>query len=159
MAENADAKARIFPVETHFQKVARRPGGVPREQAIESARAEIELIKPGFDDWLDKVLQDLIANAHGGDAKPDWLEAANFHCRQLRDSGTTMGFELLSFIAGSLCELLDSIAAGGECNMRSIVCHTDALILARQVSHRHLKPEQVPELIKGLRQVTRRIRM
>lgn len=156
MAENADPTARIFPVDTRFQKMARRPGGVPREQAIESAQAEIEQIKPGFEDWLDRELRDLIENAHAGDAKPDWIEAANFHSRQLRDLGATMGFELLSFVADSLCELLDSIAAGGVCNMDSIVCHTDALILSRQVSHRHLKPEQVPELIRGLRQVTKR---
>lgn len=156
MADNADPEARIFPVDTHFQKMARRAGGVPRDQAIESAQAEIDEIKSAFDDWLDQELRDLIASAHAGDAKPDWIVVANFHSRQLRDVGTTMGLELLSFIADSLCELFDSIAASGECNIDSVVCHTDALLLARQEPYRHLKPEQVPDLIKGLRQVTKR---
>lgn len=159
MEENADPTARIFLVDTPFQRMARRPGGVPREEAIQSAQSEIEQIKPGFEEWLDRELQELIDSAHAGDAKPDWIASANVHCRQLRDVGATMGLELLSLVADSLCDLLDSIAAGGACNMDWIVCHTDALLLARQAPHRHLKPEQVPELIRGLRQVTKRATM
>ena len=162
MAKSVDPKARIFPVDTRFQKMARRAGGVPREQAIERAQAEIDEIKPEFDDWLDRELQDfasLIANAHAGNAKTDWIAIANFRSRQLRDIGTTMRFALLSFIADSLCELLDSITTGGECNMDSIVCHVDALILSRQDPYRHLQPEQVPELAKGLRRVAKRTSM
>lgn len=160
MAKSTSREARIFPVDTHFQQMARRLGGVPRDRAIENAQAELDQIKPEFADWLDRQLQELIAGIHAGDAKPDWISVANFRSRQLRDVGTTMGFELLSFIADSLCDLLDSITAGGECdNMDSIVCHTDALVLSRQDAYRHLKPEQVPELIKGLHQVTKRASM
>ena len=64
-------------------------------------------------------------------AKPEYIEQANFHCRQLRDAGGTMGCELISFIADSLCAVLDSIAAGGY-NSETIACHVDALSLARQ---------------------------
>ena len=42
MAESGDREARVFSVETRFQKMARRPGGVPRDQAIEKAAAKIE---------------------------------------------------------------------------------------------------------------------
>ena len=38
----AQADARVFPVETRFQKMAKREGGVPREKAIEQAQNEIE---------------------------------------------------------------------------------------------------------------------
>ena len=37
--------AREFPVETDFQKKARRPGGVTRNQAIGGAQAQIETLK------------------------------------------------------------------------------------------------------------------
>ena len=158
MTKRTNPEARIFPVDTRFQKLARRAGGVPREQAIIQAKAEIEEVKVGFDEWLDRQVQeliDLIKNAEAAETGPDSVESANFRCRELRDAATTMGSELISFIADSLCAVLDSVAAGGEHNRGSIACHIDALNLARQSGYRHLKPEQVPELTQGLHRVAK----
>ncbi len=33
---------RVFPVETNFQRMARRPGGVSRQQALRNVRREFE---------------------------------------------------------------------------------------------------------------------
>ena len=33
---------RVFPVETNFHRMARRPGGVSRQQALRNVRAELE---------------------------------------------------------------------------------------------------------------------
>ena len=63
----------------------------------------------------------------------------------------------MAFIAGSLCELLDLIESGSDCNMESIMCHIDALMLARQKSYRRMRPEQVPELTKGLQRVVKHV--
>jgi hypothetical protein len=93
----------------------------------------------------------------GAKAGKDWIRTANFHSHQLRDSATTLGFELLAFIAGSLCEILDSIEAGGECNTESITCHIESLLLAGQASYRHLKPAQVPDLTEGLSRLVKRV--
>jgi hypothetical protein len=156
MAENDEPQARVFTVETRFQKLARRPGGISRDQAIENAAQKIEAIKPTFEEWLESELAPLseaINSAKAGNATPDWIQTANLHSAQIRDAGTTMGSELLTFIAGSLCEVLDAISAGAECNMDSITCHLDALYLARQRRFRGMKPEQVPELTSGLRRV------
>ncbi len=74
MAENPDPEARIFPVDTRFQQLARRRGGIPRERAIERAEAEIEEVKVGLDDWLDKELRELtdsIKKAEANEAKPE----------------------------------------------------------------------------------------
>lgn len=156
MADNDEPSARVFSVETRFQKLARRPGGIPRDQALENAAQKIEAIKPSFDEWLNSELEPLSAAINGakvGTPAPDWIETANLHSSQIRDAGTTMGSELITFIAGSLCEVLDAITAGAECNMDSIACHLDALFLARQRQFRGMKPEQVPELTRGLRRV------
>jgi hypothetical protein len=156
MSDGNDREARIFPVETRFQKLARRAGGISRDQAIEKAWAKVEEIKPGFDEWLDKELQDLadvIKSVQPGAPVSDWIDIANGHSRQLRDVGTTMGSELLTYVANSLCEVLDAIAAGAEYNAESVICHIDALFLARQQPYRNLKPDQVPELTSGLRRV------
>lgn len=154
--DNNDDPVRIFPVETTFQKQARRPGGVPRDRAIKYATTRVEEVKPEFDDWLSKELEaltDVVRKLESGEAPADWLDVANRHSRHLRDVGTTMGSELLTYIAGSLCEILDEIAAGTQCNVESITCHVDALFLARQKPYWGLKPEQVPELTAGLRRV------
>jgi hypothetical protein len=158
MAPNADA--RVFTVETRFQKMAKREGGVPRDSAIEQAQTHIEQAKIQFDDWLKielKEFKSLMKKAGGAKAGPDWIRAASFHSRQLRDSAATLGFELIAFIAGSLCEILDSIEAGGECNMESIGCHVESLLLAGQASYRNLKPAQVPDLTDGLHRVVKRV--
>jgi hypothetical protein len=156
----AQADARVFPVETRFQKMAKREGGVPREKAIEQAQNEIEGVKPRFDNWLGDELQEfkrLMKKVEGAKADAEWIKTANFHSRQLRDSAITLNFELLAFISGSLCEILDSIESGSECNMESITCHIESLLLAAQASYRHLKPEQVPDLTNGLHRVVKRV--
>jgi hypothetical protein len=156
----AKSDVRVFPVDTRFQKMARREGGVPRDQAIERAQIAIEEAKFHFDDWLDGELKEFVSlmkKVEGAKIGADWIKTANFHSRQLRDSATTFGFELLAFVAGSLCEILDSIEAGSECNIESITCHIESLLLAGQASYRHLKPAQVPDLTEGLNRVMKRV--
>jgi hypothetical protein len=153
-------EAREFHVETRFQTLARRPGGVPRDEAIKQADQQIERVKPQFDEWAEGAMQEfaaLIEKAKSGTVDSNWISEANMRGRQLRDSATTLGFELLAFIARSLCEILDSIEAGSPCNIDSIVCHLDALVLARQPAYRRLKPDQVPELTRGLHRVVKRV--
>jgi hypothetical protein len=153
-------EAREFNVDTRFQRMARRKGGVPRDKAIKQAQAAVEQVKPQFDKWLDGELQEfavLIKSAEIGAADAGWAAEANLRSHQLRDGASTVGFELLAFIANSLCEILDAIEAGSACNMDSITCHLDALTLARKPGYRYLKPEQVPELTKGLHKVVKHV--
>jgi hypothetical protein len=156
MADNPPSDARIFSAKTRFQTLARRPGGVPRTRAVENAQNHVEETKLGFDDWLDGELTELIGwieRAKTGEAVEEWIDGAQFHSNQLRDVGTTVGFELLTFIASTLCTILDGIKAGAECNMESLICHADSLLLIRQKQYRHLRPDQVPELSRGLHRV------
>jgi len=160
MPDQDNGDVRIFNVETSFQKLARRPGGVPRDSAVEKARAKVDELKPGFDDWLGKQINALVGiidKAKDGNPASDWIDIANQRSRQLRDVGTTMDFELLTFIADSLCDIFDAVEAGSELSMESIACHVDALVLIQQKPYRGLKPEQVPELTSGLRRVSEQV--
>jgi hypothetical protein len=155
-----EENVRIFSVETRFQSLAKQPGGIPREAAIQAATAKIEELKPGFDDWVESELQslaDALSLAQQGKQASEWIEAAERHARHVRDVGTTMGSELLTFIADSLCSVLEAIETGAECNIESITCHADALMLARKPNYRGLRPDQVPELTNGLRRVANRL--
>jgi hypothetical protein len=156
MPKTPSPEAHMFFVETRFQRLARRPGGVPRELALESAQCNIDQSRPDFELWLDAELQNLAAvvrSAEAGAAEPGWPEDVCSRSRQLRDLGTTMGFVLLTFVANNLCEILEATPAGHDCDMETITCHLDALFLARQEQYRHLRLEDVPELTKGLRLV------
>ena len=161
MAGTRKHDARLFAVETRFQKLAKRPGGIPRDAAIERAQSAIDDVKPEFDGWLDTELQELaslIKSAELGKADSGRSRTRKGN----QPSGGTaapgpLQFELLSFIANSLCDVLDVIQRDNRDNMESITCHMDALMLARQKSYRRLRPEQVPELTKGLRRVVEHV--
>ena len=160
MAKDQPDEARIFDVETRFQKLARRPGGVSRQDAIKQAGKKLKEAEPGFDTWLDDELTQVaeaLQRIGEGNTSAETIEAANFHCYQLRNVGTTMNCELVSFIAGCLCDVLDAIAAGADYDKDSLKCYADALLLARQKKYRHLKPEQVPELTAGLRRIVTQV--
>lgn len=155
MAQQTDRDPNIFPVDTRFQQLARRPGGVTRERALEDAERHIEELKTDFGDWLDRELQDLSASIRQLDANPGnaaSLEQAQQACSQLRDVGSTMGYELVTFVANNFCHVLDAMA-GAAYDKDMIDCHMDALLLARTDQYRHLTPDQVPEMTSGLRRV------
>lgn len=157
MAGEPQNDGKTFLVDSHFQKMARRSGGVLREQAMESAQLALDKIKMGFGDWLEGELKVLFTQLRkGGSASPgdvSWAETAIIHSRQIRDVGSTMGFELVTFITNNLCEVLEAIIAGAPPRDEMISCHIDALLLAKQEQYRHLRPEQLPELSSGLRRV------
>ncbi len=160
MTEETDNQVREFDVETRFQTMARRPGGLPRDTAIEEANFSVEQMKPGFGEWAEGELQELskaIERARAGDAKDEWLEPASVHARAVRDVGTTMDCELLTFVADSLCEILEAIEAGSGWDLDTLVCHLDALVLVRQPQYRGMGPLELPELTRGLRRLAERI--
>jgi chemotaxis protein histidine kinase CheA len=156
MAEPSNRDAAIFPVDTRFQQMARRPGGVPRERAIEAAQRHLDELKPDFNNWLVHELQELAASIQQVSDNPsdaEMLERAQQACGQLRDVGSTMGYELVTFIANNLCDILDAIKAGATYDQSMIDCHMDALTLGRTEAYRGLRPEQVPEMARGLRRL------
>jgi hypothetical protein len=115
MAQQSDRDPNIFSVDSRFQQLARRPGGVTRERAIERAQRHIEELKTDFGDWLDRELQDLAGSIQQLAANPDnaaTLDRAQQACGQLRDVGATMGYELVTFIASNFCHILDAIKTG-----------------------------------------------
>jgi hypothetical protein len=161
MSENKTREGRTFFVDTRFQRLARRPGGIPRETAIENAQEKIEENKPDLVAWVDDEITELIklmAQVEAGTAEPHWVDAIASHCRQLRDIGGTIGYPLLTFIASNLCEILDS-ASTEEVTLEMIACHVDALRLARQARYRNMRPDQLPELTGGLRRVAEFVRI
>ena len=136
--------------------MARRQGGVAREQALENAQAHIEELRSDFVEWLDQEMQELrnaLSQLEGHSDDMPYLDRAYQSCAHLHDVGATMGFELVTFVANNLCEILAAMKAGAPYDKDAIDCHVDALMLAKTEPYRHVSPEQVPEMTSGLRRV------
>src|SRR5262245_48626475 len=156
MADESNEEARVFSVETRFQRLARRPGGVSRDTALERAQSNIERLKPEFAGWLDHELQDLtvaIRRLEGYPNDVSRIEEAHRRSCQLRDVGTTMGFELVTIISNNVCEILDAIKDGAPYRKDTVDCHLDALPRPSKAPYCHMRPEQMSEMIGGLRRL------
>jgi chemotaxis protein histidine kinase CheA len=159
MTDKTPPNVRIFSVKTRFQELAQRPGGVPRDIAIQQAETGVEEFRAEFVDWVDRELQDLawaLRKIQGGQADKAQVQEIDRRCRQLRDTGTTMGLALLTFISDNLCRVLDAVQDGAPYDAEVIECHIDALFLAKQDAYRNIRPDQVPEMTRGLHRMLER---
>jgi hypothetical protein len=148
--------AETFYAETHFEQMARRPGAPARDEALAAAQLKIDELKVDFFDWLNRQLKELGSALAILDADPSvtsQTERAYHICAQVRDVGTTMGYSLVTFVAKTLCEVLESIRAGAIYEKEMIDCHINALFYVAKEPHRNLTQEQVAELSGGLRRL------
>lgn len=149
-------EATIFYADTRFERMARRPGGVSREEALERAQNAVEEMKTDFTDWIDEQYSELsasLADVVNDPSNKNALERAHEKCAYLRDVGSTMGYTLVTFVATTLCDVLDAYIAGAPFDKDVTDCHMDAFLLARTDEYRHRRPEEVPELANGLLRV------
>lgn len=161
MSKKVTNNATEFHVDTRFQQLARRPGGLSRDEAIARAQEKIEDVRPDIDAWLDRELHslnELVIEALAKNSGTKWVKDAIEHTRQLRNVGSTIGLELLTHIADTLCEMFETVLKGGECDTEAVKCYVDSLYLARRNEYRNIRPDQVPELTEGLRQVAEKPR-
>ncbi|MCC6949325.1 MAG: hypothetical protein IT539_16320 [Bradyrhizobiaceae bacterium] len=132
----SDDDAFVFPVRTHFHAMARRPGGIPREQAIEAAESHLHELHHEFKEWLDQELAEIAKilpqSADEVTSDDPWVEAAHARCQAVRDTAATMGFYLVTFAANNLCEAFDTIRSGIEYPLDAIDRDFKTLLLARQ---------------------------
>lgn len=135
MSEAAVGDDPLIPVNTRFHAMILRPGGIPRERAIEAAEARLQKLHSGFLQWLDSELAELAkAIPHEiSDISSDdrWIHPAYDHCRAIRDVAATMGFHMLTFAANGLCEIFETIRSGVEYPFDAIESDIQTLLLAR----------------------------
>ncbi len=156
MAKNSDTGSNLFYPDTRFERMARRPGGVERDAALERAQAAVNDLKSDFTVWIDNefaTLNGALKVVDGDPTNKAALERAFHSCAQLRDVSGTMGYELVTFVARTLCDILEAYIAGAAYDKEVVDCHSNAFMLARLEQYRHLTPEQVPEMTEGLLRV------
>ena len=156
MRETSSSEVRIFFADTRFERMARRPGGVPREKALAQADKVVDELRLDFGDWLDRELQELSMALSKAESDPNdnvALEDAYRNCAQLQGVCTAMGYGLVTFVAENLCKIISTVISGAPYDKEMIDCHADALLLAKSDQYRALRPDQVPEMASGLRRV------
>ena len=156
MRESSNPDVHIFFPNTRFERMARRPGGVPREKALAQAQKMVDELKSDFGEWLDRELQELnaaLSKAEGDLNDNAALEDAYRNCAQLQGVCAVMGYDLVTFVAENLCKIISTVMTGAAYDKEIIDCHTDAFLLAKSVQYRTLRPDQVPEMASGLRRV------
>lgn len=146
---------REFDVDTRFQKMARRPGGLPREQALYNAANNLEEIKPHFSGWLDAEIGALLhaipdaAAARRADLS--WLDALDRASIRLIDVAATMDHPLVELVARHLHTICETVRDGAPYHDDVMVCHLDALRLCRRPRYRNATLADAPELSTDLR--------
>lgn len=155
MSQPTAREAREFDVDTRFQKMARRPGGLPREQALSNAANNLEEIKPHFSDWLDaeigallRAIPDDAADRRSGLL---WLDMLDLASIRLIDVAATMDHSLVELIARHMHAICDAVRAGAPYHDDVMACHLDAMRLCRQPRYRNATLTDVPELSADLR--------
>lgn len=148
--------ATIFFADTPFERMARRSGGMTRDEAVKGAQAQLEEMKFEFEPWLESQLQDLRTALTGhkdGSSYVLTMQSGQRICVEVQDVGTTMGFALVTFVANALYEILETVKAGAPYDKDMVDCHVDALFFVTREPYRNMSPEDVPELSSGLRRL------
>jgi hypothetical protein len=155
-SKTSDYEAIEFRVETKFQRLAKRSGGIPRDRAIKNAEVNVSDFKTKFKTWLDEeidALRDALPADQAAARDLDWIDTADLHCQFVADVAATMDFEMVSFVAKNLCLIFDAVKKGAPYRHDIVMCYLNTLLLASREEHRTMKPDDMPELASGLRRV------
>lgn len=156
ISDGGDDPVEFF-VDSNFQKMARRPGGANRDEALKAAAAGVERIKESAADWLDTEINEFLkllpedTTSRGRDT--GWIDASLPHLQRLADVGATLDYPLMSLVANNLRQILAAIRQGARYHDEVVSCHMRALLLSRQDRYRRMQPDHVPELSEGLNRV------
>lgn len=154
--KQAKTEGRTIPVVSNFQRMARRPGGMAKERVIHQADKDMEEIRPAMVEWLQNQVADLdaaVASIIANEANADTIAQARVISDQVRDLGATLGFPLLTFVAGHLGEIFEALTAGANNLSEIITCHHAVLKLSMMEDYRLMSSEDLPELRDGLSKV------
>jgi len=148
------SNARRIEKTSRFAVMARRPGGVSREQALARAEETIEKQKDNYLTWVARdlgVLETCIQKIHEHQGAGDEdLAAAYSKTAQIRDLGATFGFPLTTEVADSLCELLHRMRHARTYGRGALQTHLEALKLVCTEAFKGKQANDEKPLLDGL---------
>ena len=146
-----------------LEQLVRVPGGISRSRALQNARVELNRLKPQLTNYIkDECVNLEVALSAAGIAGPHQeasIRNARVASERLRDVAEPMGFLLIALVAKSLCDIFEAAEeAQIEYPQAVLDCHFDALRLVQQRRYRDLRPQDLPDLTKGLLQAAQLVK-
>lgn len=156
MIEGNAQPFRLVAIETRFETLARRPGGVPRSSAIAAAESNVATVATDCRRALAAKIENLEMSLN--DDLPDAVITATEPLlgglNELHDVGATVGFPSITLIAGELCKLFES--AGGRTRNAIVGCFVRSLALCLRQEYRHADRSEVRRLVANLKDLALR---
>lgn len=161
MSSPENTSAKTFGVVTAFAMKAKRKGSMPRQQALRNAQKLITNLAADYQKWFETdmtALRQIVSegleatNAQDPSASHS-VDRAHRKATQIREVGSTFDYELITRVAGSLCELLLHLNKIDGQSERIITCHLQALTLVSDTKYQGMKAPDVPDLLDGLRKM------
>jgi hypothetical protein len=153
---NKRSAHKEYDVDHNFGRLARSPGGVSREAALQRAAAEVERLKPQVTEHIRqefKRLEAALRSARSGD-QPAAIAEAYAASQNLRDVAESVGYSLIGLIATNLCTIFEAVETARIAYPAAIIdCHFKALHLSLSDPYHGKKPHEFPELSAGLAQL------
>ena len=142
---------------TRFHRLAKRAGGISRDEAIKRSDTFLETAKSKYHEWVAEDVQRLekaLAALRGQTVPdPEALENAYHRTRVIRDLGDTMGYPLITVVADSLCELLHRFKNANVYSEPAVDTHFWSLMLVSAPTYKGGEKEETDNLLSGLRRV------
>lgn len=142
---------------TRFHRLAKRAGGISRDEAIKRSDAFLNSVKPKYLEWVaaDIARLELALKGIPGESVLDVsaIEAAYHKARVVRDLGETMGYPLITVVANSLCELLHRFQKAEIYNPAAVDTHFWSLLLVSSTDYEKTSEAATKDLLMGLQKV------
>lgn len=154
--QNEKPGVKVVPVQSRFSRMALRGGGIAAEDAIAAADSIIEQQRSRYFDWVTAdlaALDEALNLLYGGSGMPSHHDAAYYKSAQIRDLGGTFGYDVITDVANSLCELLYRMRAARRYSRDCIEAHQSALKLVCTKEVETMPLEAQDALVSGLQRV------
>jgi hypothetical protein len=144
-----------FP-KTRLSELAKRAGGISRDDAVEGAMQQMESLRGESDDVIETTIAALeaigqTARKNGKCSRDQLLEILQ-HGDQMVTLAGTFGYGPLGIASRSLCDIADGMMRAGSDDIAPILVHVQAV---RMTSPRSaaLTPEQADKVLAELTRV------
>lgn len=148
-------------VETVFQRLARRGGGISREHAVERADQAVDGMREAYVEGLraDLARLDYVVELIAGAERPapeDCREAYRL-CGYIRDLGGTFGEDAVTAVADRCCEFLFRMGEANVDARAGLAAHIDALRLVCKAPAGVVNAPMVETLVADLTRLAERL--
>jgi hypothetical protein len=145
---------------THFPKnrlteLVGRFGGMTRDDAVEAATREIEILRPEADKRIEAGIAELeriVADTPRDGASPAMMTSLLPVADQIVTLAGTYGYEALDHAAKNLCDLLDALITQEKNDLASIRVHVQTIRMVAPSSPK-LPAQHIEVLLVELQKV------